>query len=115
MAQRRVGVMVAAMSLSSKTRWDPGCGLRQDWDRKSLQADPGRLQTCGGGSESVPGAGASLPGTLVSQCRREQVTAKVGGGGGNEEGGEGKTRLPDTGELEGHAVGVTAGLSPGRP
>lgn len=42
------------------------------------------------GSENVPGAGASLPGTLVSQCRRKRVTAKVGGGGGNEEGGEGK-------------------------
>lgn len=54
--------MVAAMSLSSKTRWDPGCGLRQDWDRKSLQADPGRLQTCGRGVRVSRGLGLLFQG-----------------------------------------------------
>lgn len=34
-------------ALSSQTSRDPGRGLGQDWNRKSWQDDPGRLQTCG--------------------------------------------------------------------
>lgn len=71
------------------------------------------LCACG---ESVQGAGASLPGSLVSQCRRRQVTAKGRRWGGGEEGGEGKTEAPrEQDSAEWPCVAVTAGSSLGQP
>lgn len=69
------------------------------------------------GSESIEGAAGFSSGRLVSQCGRKQGTAKVGrwrwqqGGWPRGDGGSRDCRR----ELNGHAVSVTAGSSPGRP
>lgn len=70
---------MAVMSLSSKTKWDPGSGLRQAWDRPSLQGISREVEGHGGGRCWE----ASL---LVSQCRRRQATAEDGDGGSGQGG-----------------------------
>lgn len=115
MAQGRVGIMVAAMSLNSKTRWDPGCSLRKDWDRKPLQADPGRLQTWGAGVRVSRALGLLSQGLWCLRAgeSRSQPRWEVAVVMRRVE--KARRRLPETGELNGHAVGMTAGSSPGRP
>lgn len=91
MAQGRVGTMVAAMSLRNKTRWGPGCGLRQDWDRKSLE---GGCRLVSWQWEHGGAWGLLFWGVWCLSVGGSRSRPRVGGGGGGEEGGQGRREAP---------------------
>lgn len=85
---KTVGTVVAAMSLSSKTRWDPGCSLRQPWDK----ADPaGRGQE--GGRRVRWGARCRGGRICCPRAEGSGSQLRVGDGVGAEDSGQGRLRL----------------------
>lgn len=103
------------MSLSSKTRWDPSCGLRLD-GQEIPQADPGRLQTCAPAGRACRGLGLLFRGVWRPSAGERRSQPRVGGGVVVRRVEKGRWRLPESRTaLNGRAVGVTAGSSLGQP
>lgn len=85
------------------------------WDRKSLQADPGRLQTRAPAGRACRGLGLLFRGVWCPRAGESRSQPRVGGGVVVRR-VKGRRRLPESRTaLNGRAVGVTAGSSLGQP